>query len=264
MSFAPVLPLGGYAGWRFLQRTLPAQSQSFAESRPTANLTEHFRAEISKVGSVDDLMADRRLLRVSLEAFGLGDDIDAKAFIRQVLNDGTLDPDALAGRLTDKRYRALSRSFGFGDLGARTSLPGFADEIIARFESRSFETAVGEQDNAMRLALNVEPAIEELLEETSSDRARWFAVMGNPPLRSVFEGALGLPASFGRIDLDQQLDQFRSRASSVFGTDSFEAFADPEVQEKLVRLFLVREQAASFQAASGGSIALMLLQGGGA
>ena len=29
MSFAPIVPFGGYAGWSFLQRTLPAQKHAF-------------------------------------------------------------------------------------------------------------------------------------------------------------------------------------------------------------------------------------------
>ena len=41
------------------------------------------------------------------------------------------------------------------------------------------------------------------------DNARWFGMMGNPPLRSVFETAMGLPSSIAQIDLDQQLEQFQ-------------------------------------------------------
>ena len=36
MSFQPVLPLGGAAGWRFLSRTLPRQEAAHAASAPVA------------------------------------------------------------------------------------------------------------------------------------------------------------------------------------------------------------------------------------
>ena len=261
MSFQPVLPLSGYAGWRFLGRTLEAQTESHAQSRPVASLTEHFRNHIVGVQGPDDLLDDRRLLTVALGAFGLDADIDARAFIRKVLSDGTMAEDALSSRLADKRYEAFSRAFGFGDLGPRTGLSGFADEIVTRYERLAFESAVGEQDDGLRRALNTRAAIDEVIEGASSDSARWFAMMGNAPLRSVFETAMGLPSSFAQIDLDQQLEQFRERADRIFGVESFEDFAAPETQEKLVRLFLVREQAAQSAAIGAGRIALALLQG---
>jgi len=29
MTFSPVIPIGGYAGWSFLKRTMPAQTKTF-------------------------------------------------------------------------------------------------------------------------------------------------------------------------------------------------------------------------------------------
>ena len=71
--------------------------------------------------SAADLVADRRLLKVALGAFGLEGEIDKKAFVRKILEEGTADPASLANRLTDKSYYKLAEAFGFGDLGgART------------------------------------------------------------------------------------------------------------------------------------------------
>jgi len=84
--------------------------------------------------------------------------------------------------------------------------------------------------------------------------------MGNAPLRRVVETALGLPSSIGKLDLDQQFTQFQDRAQAVLGRKDAEALADPEIQEKVIRLFLVRTEASNLNAASGGSVALSLLQ----
>lgn len=260
MSFQPVIPATGYSGWRFLARTLPAQQEAFKESAPVARATDYFRANIAKVRTVDDLMADRRLLDVALGAFGLDQDINSKAFIRKVLAEGTLKEEAFANRLADKRYTQLSRAFGFGDLGARTGLTSFPDQIIARFEARRFEVAVGEQNSDMRLALGLSQGLADAMSAGSSD-ARWFAVMGSPPVRSVFEKALGFPASFGSINIDQQLTAFKDRAQATFGTDKVADFADPAQQEKLLRLFLIRSEAGNSGGLSSGNIALALLGG---
>lgn len=260
MTFQPILPATGYTGWRFLVQTAESQKQTYVESAPVARTTTYFRENIADVRTVDDLLADRRLLEVALGAFGLGEDINSKAFIRKVLVEGTTEEGAFASRLADKRYEAFSKAFGFGDAGARTGLATFPDDIVSRYEAQSFQAAVGEQNGDYRQALSLSDGLSDILEQTSTPRARWFSIMGNQALRDMFETALGLPSSFGSLDLDQQLETFQSRSRAIFGTDDVAELARPENQEKLIRLFLVRSEAASAQSTSAGSIALQLLQ----
>lgn len=260
MTFQPVIPLSGYAGWRFLERTMDAQKASFVESTVMKRATDYFADQISTIRTAEDLVGNRRLLEVALGAFGLDEDISSKAFIQKILEDGTIAEDALSNRLTDKRYRQFSEAFGFGNLGARTSLSSFAGEIIDRYEARQFELAVGEQDGDMRLALSLANGLSDIFDQGLSDDAEWFSMMGNPPLRRTFEAALGLPSSFGQIDIDLQLETFRERSRATFGIDSFSDFSDPDAQETMIRLFLVRSQADSISSLSNGSVALSLLQ----
>ena len=260
MTYQPVLPLSGFTGWRFLQRTLDTQTKAFTQSPEIKRAADYFKDNIGKVRTVDDLMKDRHLLDVALKAFGLDDDINNNAFIRKVLAEGTLKDNAFANRLSDKRYSEIARVFGFGDLGARTGLATFPDAIINRFNARQFEKAIGAQSSEMRLALNVSTGIKDLLTNSSTNTGQWFGVMGNAPLRTVFETALGFSASFGQIDLDQQLTAFKARAKSTFGTDDLKAFADPAMQEKLIRLYMVRAEAAAATGSSPASRALALLQ----
>lgn len=260
MTFQPVIPISGYAGWRFLQRTLDTQKEAFVQTTTFQRQTDYFRENIGKVTSAEELVADRRLLQVALGAFGLDEDIGNKAFIQKILEDGTLAADALANRLSDKRYAALSREFGFGDLGSRTNLSTFADKLLSRFEDRQFERAVGDVNGDMRLALNLSSGLGDIFDQGLSEGAEWFAVMGSPPVRTIFETALGFPSSFGAIDIDQQRTQFKERSQSVFGTDKVADFADPALQERLIRLYLVRSEATAFASSSAGSVALNLLQ----
>lgn len=261
MSFQPVLPISGYAGWRFLERTLDNQQSAFSKSLPVARATDYFRANIANVRTVDDLVNDRRLLSVALGAFGLDDDINNKFFIRKILEEGTIKDSALANRLADNRYAELSRAFGFGDRPLpRTTLSSFATETITRYERQQFEKAVGTQDNNMRLALNLQSGLADIAGRNSSDGAQWFAMMGNLPLRKVFENALGLPASIGTIDVDRQRDMFRARSKAVFGTDRIADFTEKSTQDKLVRMFLVRSEALQTGGLTGANAALTLLQ----
>jgi hypothetical protein len=261
VTYTPALPLGGYAGWSFLKRTYDTQTKAFQASTEIKRDEDYFRAKIGTVKTAEQLVSDRRLLKVALGAYGLDKDINNRFFIRKVLEDGTLKDGTLANRLADKQYRALSAGFGFGDFSVpRTQLSDFADKTLAAYKTRQFEAAVGTQNNDMRLALNVERELPTLAGKASSEAVKWFTVMGNAPLRQVFETALGVPASIGALDLDRQLAIFQTKAEAVFGDDSVSQFAEPAKMDALVRRFLLRGEVAtlaSAQSASAGALALM-------
>lgn len=264
MSFQPLVPFAGYAGWTFLNRTLPTQSAAFDASPAISRDREYFRENIGNITSAEDLTKDFRLLRVALGAFGLQDDLPNRAFIQRVLSDGVSSDEALSNKLADKRYRSFSEAFGFGEaLPPKTQTPGFADRILANFSRQEFERAIGDQNADMRLALSAARELPELVQASETDNGAWFRVMGNPPLRSVMETALGLPSSIGSLDLDQQLKEFRSQAERVFGDGEVAQFASEDGTEMLVQAFLTRSQLNALpSSASSASIALQLLGGG--
>lgn len=265
MSFAPVVPIGGYAGWGFLKRTIDSQKAAFEAAPALKRDEDYFREKIGAIRTAEDLVSDRRLLAVALGAYGLDADINNKYFIRKVLEDGTLTEDALANRLADKQYLALSSAFGFGDYDTpSTQLSDFADKILTAYKTRQFETAVGEQNSDMRLALNAERELTRLAGRSISADAKWFTIMGSAPLRQVFETAFGLPDSFAAIDLDQQLGILKDKAERHFGDAGVEQFSDPARIEKLVKRFMVRsDTSGSFAPTVRGAGALQLLLASG-
>lgn len=261
--FRPVLPLAGLPGWNMLNRTMDTQRAAFDAEPQTIRDTDYFEARIATVQTAGDLVSDRRLLRVALGAFGLQDDIDSRFLIRKVLEDGTDDPDALASRLSDDRYRQFSAAFGFGDsAGPHTAEAGFGAEITALFRERSFEVAVGEQDESLRLAMNAARELADIGADDATDDTRWYRILGTPPLRSVFETALGLPEGIVQMDLDRQLDLFKQGARDKLGIDSMDAFAEIEARDKLIETYLLRDQIKAGASMSSQSIALTLLQAG--
>lgn len=243
MSYQPIIPSIGLAGWGYLQRTYDAQVENFNAGTLQKRNAEYFAENIKKVGSAAELVKDHRLLSVALGAFGLQDDLANKYFIQRILEDGTESDDALANRLVDQRYRDLSDAFGFGPGAVRaTSNSEKMAGILAMSRVQAFEVAVGEQDESMRIALTAERELQSLAVGTESDDAKWFSLMAMPPLRKMLETALGLPSSFGRIDIDQQMKVFREKTGSVTGRTVVAQFADQDIREKMIRLFLVRSQ----------------------
>ena len=262
MSFQPVLPLSGYTGWTFLKRTIDRQ-QAVQQASPVQQRDEaYFRDAIGKVKSAEQLVSDKRLLRISLAAFGLEGDVNSRAFIQKILEGGTLKEGSLANKLADKQYQKLSAAFGFGDFSVpRTQISTFADEILSQFRARSFEAAVGAQNNTYRLALNAEREIPALASRTIGETAKWYTLLGNAPMREVMQTALGLPKSFAAIDLDQQVSVMKRRAEAAFGASTVSQFTDPAKMEALVRRFQLRAEMQGQQSASSpAAIALALLR----
>jgi hypothetical protein len=262
LSFQPILPLSGLTGWSFLKRTI-ARQQVAQQAAPAQQRDEaYFRGKIGKVTTAEQLVSDKRLLRIALTAFGLEGDLNSTAFIRKVLEGGTLKEGSLANKLADKQYQKFSSAFGFGDYSVpRTKISTFPDEILSAFRARSFETAVGDQNNTYRLALNAEREVAAVAAGSSSDNAKWYTILGNQPLREVFQTALGLPKSFASIDIDQQLSVLKSRTAAAFGAETVSQFKDPARMEALVRRYITRAEMQDQGAASSSSaVALQLLR----
>jgi hypothetical protein len=261
MSFQPVIPAAGLAGWRFLERTYDAQYSAFQKAPELTRDSDYFAANIAKISSAEQLVSDRRLLRVALGAFGLESDINNRFFVQKILEEGSINTDSLANRLSDTRYKKFSAAFGFGPSEfTRTRLAVFAPDIASRFHQQEFEIAVGQQDDTMRIALFAKRELEQVATSDASVNAKWFTIMGQPPLRSMFETIFQLPSSVGQIDIDQQLGIFKDRAESVFGSSDIKQFSDPTNLDQAVTQYIARSQLQAYSAFSAGSIALTLLQ----
>ena len=259
--FTPIVPTGGLTGLTLLNRTLDQQTQIFNSAPSLQRDTEYFRQNMSDVQDAEALVSDRRLLRVALGAFGLGDDINNRAFIKAILEQGTDERDALANRLSDNRYKQFADAFAFlGANGSGSLGNDFASQIVDKFQRREFENAVGEQNASLRIALNADRELATLATEPGSENALWFRILGSPPLRKTFEVALGLPGSFAQLDLDRQLNEIKSLAAQRLDIHSPRDLTNKETRDTLIQQFVLRDQINDFAVTSSQSIALTLLQ----
>lgn len=255
----PVLPGSGLAGWAFLKRTATAQTDRLSVRPDMMREAAWFRDRIGQVDTAEELVGDRRLLKVALEAFGLEADLPNRFFIRKVLEGGTLKTDALANRLADPAYRKFAAAFGFGDFATpSTKLSDFPDRILSQWKARRFEAEVGAQNNDLRLALNARRELAEMAGRNASDTTLWFGIMSSPPLRRVVEGGLGLPQATGRLDIDRQLSMFRDKAQAVLGDSKVAQFRDPEKVDALLRRFLLRTDPSQAQQSAQSALSLLV------
>lgn len=243
MSYTPVISLSGYSGWVMLNKTMERQQTAFNSSSQTQNLEDYFREKIGTISSVEELVNDRRLLTVALGAFGLGEDINNKAFIKKVLEEGTLDEDSFANKLADKTYYNLSAAFGFGDYETPLSQgTDFADQILAQYQTREFEVAVGDVNESYRIALAAERDLPLLAEKSSSENTKWYSIIGSEALSSFMRTALSLPDEISGLDVDQQLEIYKSKAKSMYGTSDLSTLLEGDGLEKLTKNYIIRAE----------------------
>lgn len=238
---------------------------------------DYFEQNIGLIATPEELLNDTRLLKVALGAFGLQEDYEAIVSfepdgdvlvspewtkIKEVLEEGSISVVARANELENPAYADLSRAFGFGIAeDFRANDFGFSDEIADLYIQQNFEVPEGITLNTPVVVINRVVELETFRSDDISNDAKWFTVMGEPPLRALFETALNLPSEFGQADINQQLTVFKERARTTFGSDEVNQFSDPEKLDQLITQYVVRSQISSFNSgASSASIALTLLQ----
>ncbi len=237
MPYIPAIPLGGLTGLRFLERTGEAQRAAHANSPEIQRDIAYFKENIGSVTSAEELVGDRRLLTVVLGAYGLGDEIDKRAFIRRILDEGVDDPAAFGSRLNNQSYKEMARDLKLDTDFPRTSFITVQDRIVSNYLEQTFEISVGDQSESLRLALDFKRRAGDVAERG------WFALMGDTPNRAVLETALGLPSDIGSFDIDKQKELFENRALTLFGSKDPAIFSDPATLDKVVSRYLVLDEA---------------------
>lgn len=264
MPFTPTIPASGLAGWNFLQLSIQSQTEIFNRSPDIQREVEYFAENIGSVETLDDFISDRRLLRVSLGAFGLDDEINKGALVRRILAEGTEDSSAFAVRLNNTNYLNYADTFRFDSEENFQPPDGLVDQIVSQYHDLQFERELDNVDPNLRLASNFQREIVNIAESASTVRAGFFRVLGSEPLREVVETIFGLPSSFSQLDVDRQVDILQERSLRTFGSDSLDVFLEPENVDRAIQRFFVQRQIEDGPSASTrGSTALTLLSGGG-
>lgn len=267
MPFSPVIPSSGLTGWNFLQRTLDRQEDLFGKSPEIERDIDYFKENIGNIKTLDDFMGDRRIQKVALGAFGLGEEIDKGAFVRKILEEGIRsaapgETASFAVRLNNPDYLELARTFNFDNDELRISSV-VADDIADKYERQAFEIEVGDVDQNMRLSLNFERRIDEYTGQGSTENGGWFRLMGSVPMRTVIEGAFNLPSEFTALDVDRQVEILKDKAFQKFGEKSIEVFADPANVESLIKDYLLRQEIDAGPSTTTPGFAALTILGGG-
>ena len=265
MVFRPALPLSGVAGYNFLQSTYEKQLAAFSNSPQIQNDRAFLQERLATPIPVEDLLSDRRLLRVTLTAFGLAGEETKGGLVRRVLESVADPDDSLLQRLNNPDYVRFAEAFEPDADGLISISSEALEEISAQFEVELFETAVGDVDADQRLSLNYQSDISTLVGTDSSDTAVLFRLLGNVPVRRLLEGALNLPEAFRALPIERQSEELQEQLQSKFGISDLSDLALPEnVDRVITRFHAVQSAIQGPNSLTPGAVALTLLTGIGA
>lgn len=259
MTYNVQVGSGGFSGWKILERSMSRQKEVFAQTVSEKSAQEYFSKNISKVTNADELVKDYKLLTVTLRAFGLDADVNNRFFIKKVLESDPADETSLVNRLADKRYLQMNQALKL-DSGSSTGTINISD-ITEKYVDRSFEKNIGKRYPEIELALNAQRELPLLADSTISENAKWYQILGSKALRKVFEVAYGLGSSFSALPIDRQLSEIKSKADKITGSDSASQFNSADEIDKLIRMYLLRNQVQSSSNQSSHANALTLLKG---
>lgn len=263
MVFRPAIPFGGISGYNFLQATLDRQLEAFSNSTQVANDRAYLADRFSEPVALDDFLSDRRLLRVTLTAFGLAGEETKGGLVRRVLESAADLDDNFLQRINNPDYVRFSDVVQVQN-GEITLSPQAVSEIAENFSVQSFETAVGEVDVDQRLSLNFQSDISQIFTEGATEETVLFRLLGNVPVRELLETALGLPQDVRQLDIERQAGIVAERLQSAFGISDVRDLSEPENVDRVIQRFLavqsINNGPSSF---TRGAIALTLLTGVG-
>ncbi|MGB6117401.1 MAG: DUF1217 domain-containing protein [Mesorhizobium sp.] len=156
-----------------------------------------YLAEVGKVKSVSEFLANDAVYSYAMKAFGLGAHLNDKAMMRDMLEDGVADPNSIANKNENKAFAQFVAAFNFAELGEKATTWRTAIEgTIDKFNRQKLEEDAGVQNEGVRLAL--------YFERKASTIKNAYQLLADPALSKVAFTALGLPASFASADIDKQ------------------------------------------------------------
>ena len=202
-----------------------AHMKMFEAQPTTARDIEKFKEEIVNVRSVDDLMKNRTLLKVTLSAFQLESEIDKTAFIRKMLTEDPTDDKSLVKRMVEPRWTKLTNVL----YELNNNADFFQDEknvsaILGGYKTNEFEKFEGQNADGVREAM--------YFKRTAGGVTDVSQILADKTLMHVMRVGLGLPESFQSLEYEQQRDRLAKEID-------LEDFKDPAKIDKMVERFLI-------------------------
>lgn len=231
------------ASFKLINNDMAASLQRVGKQPAVQRDGDYYLKTISSIKNIDGFLANDRIYRYAMKAFGLSDMIYAKAFVRKVLTDGTDTSKSFANQLADPRFRDLAATFNFKSYGtATTSFDKAQQGVVDKYLQTQLEEQAGADNEGVRLAL--------YFSRKASTITSAYSILGDPALLKVAQVALNLPSATSSSAIDTQANLLKSKID-------IENIDDPTVLGKFLNRFTAMWEA---QGGGSNSVASPLIQ----
>lgn len=193
--------------------------------------TDYYSAVVDVVETVDQLLADKRVVAYLKKAYGFEKETSPlfNQTLKAALTSDVSDPNSFVNQSENARFRDIARAFNFGTDGSakRTSL-GTAQDPNALVETQdlyirqTMEQQAGAQNQGVRLALYFQRKAESIQSP--------YSILADKALLEVVTTTLGLPDTAAQADVDVLANMISKRIDLA-------DFKDPEKVEKFLARF---------------------------
>ncbi|WP_334146370.1 DUF1217 domain-containing protein [Hyphomicrobium sp.] len=192
---------------------------------------DYYSSVLESVESVDDLLADKRVVTFLKKAYGFEKETSPLFLqtLRAALTSDASDATSFVNRAGNERFREIASAFNFASDGSvkRVTLGSVQDpnalvETQDLFLRQTMEVSAGEQNEGVRLALYFQRKAESI---TSG-----YSILADKALFAFVTTALSLPDAVANMDTDMLAALLEKRIN-------FEDFKDPAKLDKFIARF---------------------------
>ncbi len=165
-----------------------------ADQPAVKTASAYYAANIGKVTSIQDFVSNYRLLSYALDAYGLGDQVNSKALVTQVLEGGVSSSKSLANTLSDPNWAKFAAAFNFVGQGASSVSTSSAIQTTTNdYVEQKLESDEGQQNPGVQLAL--------YFQRVAPTVSTGYGIMGDENLLDVVQTIFGLPPETAGTDI---------------------------------------------------------------
>jgi uncharacterized protein DUF1217 len=164
---------------------------------------KYYQSTIAKIGSVSELLSDRKLVDILLVAKGIDPADVTDDYLKKIFSSDLSDPKSFANSASDSRFAEIAASFNFDKDGnvARISTigPQKRDQLLETqndYLRQTLETQQGDANAGVRLAL--------YFQRKSAQITSAYDILADPALAQVFRTTYNLPDAMASTAIDQQ------------------------------------------------------------
>lgn len=211
---------------------------------------DQFRRAVDRAPDVKAAIRDPRVLQVIATALGIPDAAQQPGLALRALLSDPADPKSLVNRLPDRRWKAAAEALNLAAKG----VGALRDPTVQERLAEGMRRARWRDDLEAQ-----QPGLGDALlfrERAGAVDNNIFQVLGDPILRRVVTGALGLPRAIAVQSIETQARAVQSRLK-------LEKLEDPKEVQKLAERYLMNRATSEGGSSGMSPLAMLGFRSGG-